>query len=86
MQAIFLSHGPFAASAVEAKHVVGLPAPCRIGRDLWLRYTRQSDAPNRHLPDDFHNLEVYNLLTKILAIDRHAASNNGTKGFWDSFS
>lgn len=88
MQAIFLAHGPFATGVVKTTRITGLPALWRIIRDLWFPPPLQhySEFPNQHLPDDFRNLEVYNLITKILAIDRHAAPNNGTAGFWDVYS
>ena len=33
----------------------------------------------------FQNVEVYNLVIKLLGIDAYAASNNGTVGFWDRY-
>jgi hypothetical protein len=31
----------------------------------------------------FQNVEIYNLIIRLLGIEGQAASNNGTTGFWD---
>ena len=33
----------------------------------------------------FENVEVYNLVLKLLGIADYAAGNNGTVGFWDNY-
>jgi len=33
----------------------------------------------------FQNVEIYNLVVKLLGIEDKAAATNGTKGFWEQF-
>ena len=35
--------------------------------------------------DTFQNVEIYNLMMKLLGIEKHAARTNGTTGFWDNY-
>lgn len=35
--------------------------------------------------DTFQNVEIYNLMMKLIGIEDRVAPTNGTKGFWDKF-
>lgn len=34
----------------------------------------------------FQNVELYNLVARLLGIDKWAPETNGTKGFWDRWT
>ena len=34
----------------------------------------------------FQNVELYNLVVKLLGIDEWASETNGTEGFWDRWT
>lgn len=70
MRAIFLAHGPFAKSVHEKS------TNSRF-------HETSSDKELDTVISPFGNVEVYNLLTKLLGIEEWAAKNNGTNGFWD---
>ncbi|KIY45676.1 nucleotide pyrophosphatase [Fistulina hepatica ATCC 64428] len=76
MHAMFVAHGPFSTVA-------------RILHD-----NKAQERPNRgwhHTSDDtyvmesFPNVEVYNLVVRLLGIEADAAPTNGTAGFWDKY-
>ena len=91
---MFVAHGPFAAvvKAVEADRAKAAAAtPARrlaalFGRDLarpnkgW-----HSTADDTYVMETFENVQIYNLMMKLLGIEEHAAPTNGTKGFWDKY-
>ena len=33
----------------------------------------------------FQNVEIYNLIMKLLGIEEQATKTNGTTGFWDKY-
>jgi len=35
--------------------------------------------------EQFDNVEIYNLIVKLLGLTKFAAPNNGTSGFWDRY-
>lgn len=35
--------------------------------------------------EQFENVEIYGLIVKLLNLDKFAAPNNGTPGFWDRY-
>ena len=77
MHAIFVAHGPFSISA-KAQHQ-------QVSRHV------QTKRPGWHLVqnetyiiDTFRNVEIYNLVMKLLGIG-NIAPNNGTVGFWDQY-
>lgn len=83
MRAMFVAHGPF-TSVAKALHQARSSSliPRALGR------------PNKgwdHIGDDtyvmdpFQNVEIYGLVMKLLGIEKVAAQNNGTKGFWDPY-
>ena len=57
-----------------------------LGRDLarpnkgW-----HSTAEDTYVMETFENVQIYNLMMKLLGIEEHAAPTNGTKGFWDKY-
>ena len=82
---MFVAHGPFAAvvKAVEADRANAsaaisgtLPRPNKG----W-----HSTADDTYVMETFENVQVYNLMMKLLGIEDHSAPNNGTKGFWDQY-
>ena len=69
MHAIFVAHGPFAST---------LKAGLRKRADFEKRADGVTVIPG------FANLEIYNLVARLLAIESPAL-NNGTRGFWERF-
>jgi hypothetical protein len=46
----------------------------------------RSEGQGDHLIPGFQNVEIYNLVMRLLDIDAaHAAKTNGTTGFWDAY-
>ncbi|CDO76499.1 hypothetical protein BN946_scf184622.g7 [Trametes cinnabarina] len=90
MHAMFVAHGPFSAvvKAIEADRA---KSPMRrfaslFGRDLarpnkgW-----HSTAHDTYVMETFENVNIYNLMMKLLGIEDRAAPTNGTEGFWDKY-
>ncbi|KAF8635974.1 hypothetical protein AX15_000138 [Amanita polypyramis BW_CC] len=77
MHAIFIAHGPFS----------------KVVKDLHQekkRFVRRAEgwhstAGDTYIMDRFQNVEVYNLIVKLLGISEYAANTNGTRGFWDKY-
>ncbi|KAI0632394.1 Phosphodiest-domain-containing protein [Trametes polyzona] len=92
MHAMFVAHGPFAAvvKAIEASRAHSLPrrlaralggrAPPSAGGAGW-----HSVAGDAYVMETFENVEIYNLMMKLLGIEDYAAPTNGTAGFWDKY-
>jgi len=83
MYAIFVAHGPFSAVAKAMHHSQSTSL-----RPRWLSNPNKgwhltSDDP--YVMDGFQNVEVYNLVMKLLGIQAQAAKTNGTTGFWDKY-
>ena len=81
MQAIFVAHGPF---SINTK--------AHLQRRLNSVHTYPGSLDGWHSTSDdafvmspFPNVEVYNLVIKLLEVNLYAASNNGTEGFWDRY-
>lgn len=72
MYAVFIADGPFASllKRQEARRA-SVPSPDK-------QMTSQ-------IIEGFDNVEVYNLIVKLLGIQDFAAPTNGTKGFWDRY-
>ena len=87
MHAMFVAHGPFAAvvKAIEADRAKAHNNG-RLARDLerpnkgW-----HSTSDDTYVMETFENVQIYNLMMKLLGIEEHAAPTNGTKGFWDKY-
>ncbi|RPD62707.1 Phosphodiest-domain-containing protein [Lentinus tigrinus ALCF2SS1-7] len=97
MHAMFVAHGPFSSvvKAIEADRIkaqANSKNPVRrfldplLGRDLarpnkgW-----HSTSEDTYVMETFDNVEIYNLMMKLLGVEEHAAPTNGTKGFWDKY-
>ena len=100
MRAVFVAHGPFAAvvKAVEAdraKAQAMAKSPARrLVESLFGRRDSELARPNKgwhstaddtYVMETFENVQIYNLMMKLLGIEDHAAPTNGTKGFWDKY-
>lgn len=77
MYAMFVAHGPF-SSVVKATHHESLLPNKNKG---W-----HSTSDDVYVMDGFQNVEVYNLVMKLLGVNRSlTAKTNGTEGFWDKY-
>ncbi|KAF4577019.1 hypothetical protein EYR36_005005 [Pleurotus pulmonarius] len=80
MRAMFVAHGPFSAVAkvlhqsASSAHFLSRP------NKGW-----HSASNDTYIMDGFQNVELYNLVMKLLGIQQFAAKNNGTAGFWDKY-
>jgi hypothetical protein len=83
MHAIFVAHGPF-STTTKALHQRSdsplLPRFLSRQNNGW-----HSTSDNTYVMNGFQNVEIYNLVMKLLAIDDNAAMTNGTNGFWDQY-
>ncbi|KAI0647781.1 Phosphodiest-domain-containing protein [Trametes meyenii] len=84
MHAMFVAHGPFPAvvKAIEADRIKAAHERRELARPNkgW-----HSTADDTYVMETFENVEIYNLVMKLLHIEEQAASTNGTKGFWDKY-
>lgn len=72
MHAVFVAHGPFSHGA-KLLSVDTQPS-------AW-----HSVADGTYVIPGFANVEVYNLIMRLLNIEAWAAPNNGTVGFWSKY-
>jgi hypothetical protein len=72
MRAMFVADGPFARRTNAQLRARNGPS-----LNLLSRNSRERLIPG------FANLELYNLISKILGLT--PAPNNGTEGFWDQY-
>ena len=72
MQAIFIAHGPFS-------HGAKLYSP-DTESSVW-----DSVTDGAYIIPAFANIELHNLVVRLLGIDAWAPPNNGTAGFWDKY-
>lgn len=81
MQAIFVAHGPFSIStkAHLYRRSNSIHTHSR-SLDGW-----HSISDDTYIMSPFPNVEIYNLVIKLLGISSYAARNNGTVGFWDQY-
>jgi predicted AlkP superfamily pyrophosphatase or phosphodiesterase len=83
MHAIFVAHGPFSA-VTKALHPSRSPS-------LSARFLHRpskgwhSTSDDTYVMERFQNVQVYNLVLKLLGIEDGAAVTNGTAGFWDKY-
>jgi len=77
MQAMFVAHGPF-SNVVKTLH-----------RQSWMPNRNKgwdSTSNDAYVMDGFQNVEVYNLVMRLLGVPKKLwARNNGTVGFWDRY-
>ena len=86
MHAMFVAHGPFSSvvKAVEQSSHSGLSGVFK----RWLSRPNKgwhSTSDDTYVMDTFQNVEIYNLMMKLVGIESVAASTNGTSGFWDKY-
>lgn len=81
MQAMFVAHGPFTAviKTLHTEQSLSTPSLSRPNKG-W-----HSTSDDTYVMNRFQNVEVYNLVMKLLGIEDFAASTNGTTGFWDEY-
>ncbi|TFK40742.1 Phosphodiest-domain-containing protein [Crucibulum laeve] len=81
MHAMFVAHGPFSFEA-KAQHARKslFARSAAHSKEGW-----HSTSDDTYIMDRFANVEIYNLVIKLLGIESQAASNNGTAGFWDKY-
>ena len=77
MYAMFVAHGPF-SNVVKALH-----------HQSWMPNKNKgwhSTSDDVYVMDGFQNVEVYNLVMKLLGVPKNLwAKTNGTAGFWDRY-
>lgn len=77
MHAMFVAHGPFSHDAKLGAHA----HPRRAAPMGW-----HSTSEDAYIIDTFQNVEIYNLVLKLLGVEeKWTAPNNGTRGFWDRY-
>ena len=83
MHAMFVAHGPF-SSVVKA---IQQSDSSRFFKRFLSRPNKgwHSTADDTYVMETFQNVEIYNLMMKLLGIEDHVAPTNGTKGFWDKY-
>lgn len=77
MHAMFVAHGPF-SSVVKALHQNSKRSFLSRPNKGW-----HSTSDDTYVMDRFENVQVYNLVMKLLGIK--GAKTNGTAGFWDKY-
>ncbi|KAI9508874.1 midasin nuclear AAA ATPase [Russula earlei] len=83
MHAIFVAHGPFSAVTKAVHH-----SRSNSRRRNWLSNPNNgwhSTSEGTYVMKGFDNVEVYNLVMKLLGTEALAAKTNGTTGFWDKY-
>ncbi|EPQ54545.1 Phosphodiest-domain-containing protein [Gloeophyllum trabeum ATCC 11539] len=83
MRAFFVAHGPFSA----VTKVVQKQNSQRLMRRLLGNPNEgwHSTADDTYVLEGFENVNLYNLVMKLLGIQDSAAKTNGTEGFWDKY-
>jgi hypothetical protein len=82
MYAIFVAHGPFSVVAKATHH--SQSASLR----RWFSNPDKgwhSASNETYVMEGFQNVEIYNLVMKLLGIQAQAAKTNGTNEFWDNY-
>jgi hypothetical protein len=73
MRAIFVAHGPFSHGAKALSSTQTRPS-------AW-----HSVTDDAYVMPGFANVEVYNLIMRLLDIEEWSVPTNGTCGFWDAY-
>jgi hypothetical protein len=84
MRAMFVAHGPFSTDAKTMHH--GRKMLSYLPR--WPLYADKgwhSTSGSAYVMNGFQNVEIYNLIMKLLGIEAQATKTNGTIGFWDKY-
>lgn len=101
MQAMFVAHGPFSHQAKMNAQIVAADARatgCHGKTEITKKLPGWDKTPleaskgveeEEYIMEPFANVEIYNLVVKLLGMDRKCgvqiAPNNGTVGFWDKY-
>lgn len=87
MHAIFVAHGPFSAVAKAVHQSGSLKTVSGLVSRLLSRPNEgwHSTSDDTYVMNGFQNVEIYNLVIKLLGIKDKAAPTNGTDGFWDLY-
>jgi hypothetical protein len=83
MRAIFVAHGPFSTDAKATHHGRNMLSLRRWPLDVDKGW--HSTSGSAYVMNGFQNVEIYNLIMKLLGIEAQATKNNGTTGFWDKY-
>ncbi|KIP08617.1 hypothetical protein PHLGIDRAFT_104115 [Phlebiopsis gigantea 11061_1 CR5-6] len=83
MHAMFVAHGPF-SSVIKA---IQKSDNSHFFKRFLSRPNKgwHSTSNDTYIMETFQNVEIYNLMIKLLGIESSAAPTNGTKGFWDKY-
>ncbi|KIO05372.1 hypothetical protein M404DRAFT_999981 [Pisolithus tinctorius Marx 270] len=90
MHAIFVAHGPFStgakgiASRALSSRTLDTGEPETVRAEEGEVNGWHSIANDEHVMQGFRNVEIYNLVMRLLDVDNVAATN-GTVGFWDGY-
>ena len=85
MHAMFVAHGSF-SSVVKA--IAHDREQARGLLPRWLSRPNKgwhSTADDTYVMDTFDNVNIYNLMIKLIGVESFAAPTNGTRGFWDQY-
>jgi predicted AlkP superfamily pyrophosphatase or phosphodiesterase len=83
MRAVFVAHGPFSTDAKAIHHDRNMPLRPRWPLDADKGW--HSTSGSTYVMNGFQNVEIYNLIMKLLGIEAQATKTNGTTGFWDKY-
>ncbi|KAI6098123.1 nucleotide pyrophosphatase [Pisolithus sp. B1] len=85
MRAIFVAHGPFSTGVKGiTSRALGAGAYETMRAEEGEVNGWHSTATDEHIVQGFQNVEIYNLVMRLLGVDDVAATN-GTVGFWDAY-
>ncbi|KAF8338761.1 alkaline-phosphatase-like protein [Cantharellus anzutake] len=86
MHAFFVADGPF-ATRMRKKRFGGFRDyfPRSPSSAMLDRHTNLDEQKDPMIIEGFENVEIYGLVCRLLGIERFAAPNNGTPGFWDRY-
>ncbi|KIJ64399.1 hypothetical protein HYDPIDRAFT_28347 [Hydnomerulius pinastri MD-312] len=80
MGAIFVAHGPFSHGAKSLSLSSSSSSSPSASSDMW-----HSTADDAYIMPGFPNVEIYNLIMRLLDIEEWGVATNGTRGFWDAY-
>ncbi|KAF8500851.1 Phosphodiest-domain-containing protein [Russula emetica] len=83
MRAVFVAHGPFSTDAKAIHHGRNMPLRPRWPLDTDKGW--HSTSGSSYVMNGFQNVEIYNLIMKLMGIEAQATKTNGTTGFWDKY-
>jgi hypothetical protein len=83
MRAVFVAHGPFSTDAKVIHH--SRSTSLRPRWPLGAENGWHSTSDSTYVMNGFQNVEIYNLIMKLLGMEAQATKTNGTTGFWDKY-